>query len=162
MLELFLELTLFEMAFSQLGQPRSNSHRCPIRVSKGVVRHINFEHDPLMFDSYIVYKYFLSSLSYNLFFGEALLCVCAIFKINVTWCNILWRNSKTFIHFKCILIVQMLLGDTVYNKSVFFINNKPIRSGGKRTPRADVYSHNVWIDCFCDLKNDVQLVPFTL
>lgn len=28
--------------------------------------------------------------------------------------------------------------------------------------RAGVYSHNVWIDCFCDLKNDVQLVPFTL
>lgn len=70
MLELFLELKLFEMTFSQLGQLRSNSHRCPIRVSTGVVHHINYKHDPLMFDSYIVYKYFLSSLSYNIFFCE--------------------------------------------------------------------------------------------
>lgn len=88
------------------------------------------------------------------------MCVCAI--INVTWCNNLLRNSKIFILFKCILNVQILLGAAVYNKSATFFNNKPIRSGGKRTPRADVYSHNVWIDSFCDLKNGVQLVPFTL
>ncbi len=83
-------------------------------------------------------------------------CLC----YNVIWCNNWLRNSKIFILFKCILSVQILLA--VYNKSATFFNNKPIRSEGKRTPRADVYSHNVWIGCFCDLKNGVQLVPFTL
>lgn len=100
--EPFLQLLLISRSQGPISvdvwsQFLSSSHRCPSRITAGVVHHINFEHVPLTSDNHkvssfgMIYWRLTNFFLWNIFFENLaftyITCLWYVYLMNATWLN---------------------------------------------------------------------------